>query len=436
MRIVFILFGILIINFSSGYSQGYWAAIPNAPLSGRFDDMYFINDSVGFVSQDSKVYRTTDKGNTWAQISTLDSTFDYVRSIEFVNDTIGFAGLLYSAFSLSGNIYKTIDGGFTWTLLQNMQINSYDGICGMAHYGNRLLAVGTYNGPAWFYKTDDFGASWTKSDLSNLMSGLVDCYMVSFDTILISGVADSANNYNASIIKSNDGGLTWSRVYLSNTSYMEYCWKMFFRPNGLGISSIQSYGPQLKIARTVDFGNTWSTITVDTALVFQGDLGGIALQNDTLGWVFDQYNLGAWETADGGLSWISINSPVIAGDRLVVLDSATTLAAGVTIYRYSSSFVGMNEQPLIPVPNQHTIEIYPNPGNNKITIDALAIRNTFGILDITDATGKIIKRVARQPFINGKNTFTVEVSNLPVGVYSAVWHTNERRVAKSFSIIH
>lgn len=432
---VFLLAATFFFSFSSGYSQGSWAAIPNAPSNGRYDDMCFINDSVGFVSQNSEVYRTTDKGNTWTQISSLDSTFDYVRSIEFVNDTIGFAGLLYSAFSLSGNTYKTIDGGVTWSLLQNMQINSWDGICGMAHFGNRLSAVGTYHGPPWFYKTDDFGVSWTKTDLSNLMTGLVDCYMLSLDTILISGIADSANNYNASIIKSNDGGTTWTRVYLSNTSYMEYCWKMFFRPNGLGIASIQSYGPQLIIARTVDYGNTWSTITVDTTS-FSGNLGGIALQNDTLGWVFDQYDFGAWETTDGGLSWTMINAPVIAGDRLVVIDSVTTLAAGATIYRYNSSVVGVHEQPMIQVPNQHKLEIYPIPANNTITIDALAIRNTFGILDISDASGKIIRRITRQPFIKGKNIFDVEVSDLPAGVYSAVWHTNERRVAKTFSIIH
>lgn len=435
MRSVFLLLASFIFNFSSGYAQGSWAAIPNAPSNGRYDDMYFINDSVGFVSQDSEVFRTTDKGTTWTQISTLDSNIYYVRSIEFVNDTIGFAGLLSNALSLPGNTYKTIDGGFSWSLLQNMQINNYDGICGMAHFGNRLLAVGTYHGPAYFYKTDDFGVNWTKTDLSNLMTGLVDCYMLSYDTILISGVADSANNYNASIIKSNDGGLTWSRVYLSNTSYMEYCWKMFFRPNGLGIASVQSYGPQLIIARTVDYGNTWSTITVDTTS-FQGNLGGIALQNDTLGWVFDQYDFGAWETTDGGLTWTMVNTPVIAGDRLVVLDSITTLAAGATIYRYGSSFVGLNEQIVIPVPNQHTVELYPNPGNNKITIDAVAMRYTFGILDIADAKGKIIRRVTRQPFIKGKNTFMVEVTDLPAGVYSAVWHTNERRVAKSFTIIH
>ncbi|MBK8875412.1 MAG: hypothetical protein IPN13_16455 [Bacteroidetes bacterium] len=60
-----------------------------------------------------------------------------------------------------------------------------------------------------------------------------------------------------------------------------------------------------------------------------------------------------------------VNTPVSAGDRLVIVDSITTLAAGATIYRYGSSFVGVNEQPVITVPNQHTLEIYPNPETIK-----------------------------------------------------------------------
>ncbi|MBK6642746.1 MAG: hypothetical protein IPG39_16750 [Bacteroidetes bacterium] len=107
-----------------------------------------------------------------------------------------------------------------------------------------------------------------------------------------------------------------------------------------------------------------------------------------------------------------VNTPVIAGDRLVVLDSITTLAAGATIYRYGSSFVGVNEQHVIPVPNQHTVEIYPNPGNNKITIDAVAMRNTFGILDIADGTGKIIRRVGMTNFLLLRNQFIYHITML------------------------
>src|SRR6185436_8233923 len=159
-----------------------------------------------------------------------------------------------------------------------------DGICGIAHFGNILVAVGTYSQQAWFYRSDDFGASWTIVDLTLLASGLVDCYMVNSDTILISGIAEAANQNKATILKSVDGGATWQRVYLAPAPN-SYCWKMFFRPNGLGLASIAD-GPPV-VARTTDFGTTWITQTVYTAT--NSALGAIGLLNDTLGWVTDQY---------------------------------------------------------------------------------------------------------------------------------------------------
>ncbi len=427
----------LYLSFSIiGNSQGTWNAIPNAPMgSFRIDDITFVNDSVGFVGFNSRIHKTSDKGNTWNQIALLDSMQNYVRSIEFINDSVGFAGLLSTTTPLLGNLYKTTDGGYNWSLLQNMQIDSADGICGMAHFGNRLVAVGTYLGPPWFYRSDDLGLTWMKIDLSNLMEGLVDCYMFSTDTIIISGTADSLNQYRASILKSNDGGLTWTRVYITNSSYLGMCWKMFFRPGGLGIASIESQDSVLIIARTVDYGNNWTTIPVDTTGITR-DLGGIGMFNDTLGWVFDQGHYGTWVTWDGALTWNMIISPVDNGDRFIVVDSLTVLTVGSTIYRYNFSPNGINDPVVSTTTSQHSMNIYPNPGNDIITVEAIAVNNTFGILDMFDATGKMAKRITRQSFVKGKNSFQVNIKNLPPGSYSAVWHNNEKRVIKTFTVVH
>ena len=210
MKNILITIALLTVCTATNVSaQGSWSSLPFAPTGGRYDDMSFANDSTGFVSQNSEVYRTTDRGEHWSLISLLDSSNQYyVRSIEFINDTIGFAGLLSSASPLIGNLYKTIDGGVSWSLLQNMQIQSNDGICGMAHYGNSLIAVGTWSGAAWFYRSNDFGLSWTKLNLFAFASGLVDCYMLNSDTILVSGTADAANQYGATILKSYRLSLT------------------------------------------------------------------------------------------------------------------------------------------------------------------------------------------------------------------------------------
>ena len=432
MKRTFIAFLLFFTISTELFSQGNWQTIPFTPSSIRFDDMNFSNDSTGYISQFSEVYQTTDRGENWYLISLLDSfTNYYVRSVEFINDTVGFSGLLESNFGLSGNLYKTMDGGFTWSLLQNMQIQPSDGICGMAHYGNSLVAVGTWSYPAWFYRTNDQGSSWFKKDLSALASGLVDCYMFNSDTILVSGIADSLNQYRATILKSFDGGNTWQRVYLAPaTNQSSYCWKMFFRPNGLGISSIEG-GPAI-IARTTDNGNTWTTISVYNNT--NSDLGGIGLLNDTLGWVTDQHSSGTWETHNGGLNWNAVTSDVISGDRMVVIDSVTALMAGLSIYKYQIGLVGINEQELTKK-NIHDLFIYPNPSAELVTIEAIAETNTYGLLDILNENGGLVQHIARQPFRKGKNSFTVNIENLPAGNYKLLWRNNERFIIRSLTVI-
>lgn len=430
LNLFYLLFLISNINC---LAQGFWAGVPNSPQAFRFDDICFSNDTTVFIAQSSKVYRSTDKGNTWSHFSSLVPSGLYVRSLEFIDSNIGFAGLISSAAPLNNNLYRTMDGGLNWTLLQNMQSQPDDGICGMAHYGNTLVGVGTYSGPAWFYRTDDFGTSWTKVDLSSLAAGLVDCYMMSSDTILVSGMADSTNQLAATILKSNDGGQTWTRVYLSNEPYTTV-WKMYFRPTGLGLASIENINQFQSIARTVDFGNNWNTVFLDTSIQWAG-LGGIGLLNDSLGWVTDQGNYGTFETQDGGLTWAAITSPVQSGDRLVAADSVTMLAAAFKVYRYQYSPMGIgNATPQFQ--NRPSLTVFPNPTDDKINIIAHAVNNTFGVLDVLDNQGKLVRRIARRHFVNGDNTFIVDIRGLPQGNYKVAWHCNEGLASGQFTIIH
>jgi photosystem II stability/assembly factor-like uncharacterized protein len=95
MRKIFLL--ILFIPVSA-FSQSGWNYLPNAPVDfNRFDDLYFVNDSTGCaVNGVGQIFKTSDYGNSWTV--RFDDFQHYFRSIEFINDTIGFAGTLDSAF--------------------------------------------------------------------------------------------------------------------------------------------------------------------------------------------------------------------------------------------------------------------------------------------------------------------------------------------------
>src|SRR5688572_22215532 len=324
MKNILIPFCIFFIVCSDSFAQGSWKVVTptNTSFSVYGIDVSFVNDSVGYFASwgNSQVFKTTDKGETWNSIASVSSD---QRSIEFVNDTVGVIGRLSSSMSMPGSMLRALDGGLTWSQLTNMQMSADDGICGIEKYGNTVVATGTYSGPPWFYRSDDFGNSWSKLDLSALSSGLIDCYMYSSDTLLITGVA--ANGYNANILKSTDGGNSWQQVFIASKPSTT-CWKIFMRSSGKGIASIQSYlTDTLKAAVTNDYGDTWQEVNVAPPSGVW--MAGVCFLNDTLGWISPEYSGTTYETQDGGITWNPI-SVVNGVNRFVVLDSATVIGPG------------------------------------------------------------------------------------------------------------
>jgi hypothetical protein len=63
-RIPVMLIFIMITNASTLLAQPGWELLPNSPHSDRFDDIYFVSDSVGVaVNSIGKIYKTTDAGD-------------------------------------------------------------------------------------------------------------------------------------------------------------------------------------------------------------------------------------------------------------------------------------------------------------------------------------------------------------------------------------
>lgn len=81
----------------------------------------FIDEDSGFIGLgDGGLYKTTDGGNTWAELSNIASG-NPIKSIQFISEDTGFATggemniLTGGGAGSSFSILKTIDGGETWT---------------------------------------------------------------------------------------------------------------------------------------------------------------------------------------------------------------------------------------------------------------------------------------------------------------------------------
>lgn len=94
----------LIKSDDGGYNWATDTTINNEP----FNSMYLKNDFCYLLNSSKQLYKTLDSGNTWTQINAPLVANNY-NDMYFINPTIGFL------CGDEGVIEKTIDGGLNWS---------------------------------------------------------------------------------------------------------------------------------------------------------------------------------------------------------------------------------------------------------------------------------------------------------------------------------
>lgn len=104
---------------SSNYGVTWQSFSTPITASKDIQIMQFINKDIGFISDGSSVYKTTDGCVNWVKIG---NEFSHLRGIHFYNNLEGFGFEPIVAYeggdfpTFKGTyIYSTIDGGLTWT---------------------------------------------------------------------------------------------------------------------------------------------------------------------------------------------------------------------------------------------------------------------------------------------------------------------------------
>ena len=82
-----------------------WQALPNAsgPTGSRYDDVFFLNPSLGWVINGrGKIPRTTDGGESWTPVQLFNARLNRIRML---SDTLGYA--------VGATVYKYSRGNIT-----------------------------------------------------------------------------------------------------------------------------------------------------------------------------------------------------------------------------------------------------------------------------------------------------------------------------------
>ena len=127
-----------------------WFAVSSG-TSNSLNGGSFVNDSLMFlIGWYGTLLVTTDKGDTWQQKPPISSS--HYHSVQYWDENIGWASTWYN-----GQIWKTTDGGNTWTMKLQMGNISLWQVCFVSPM--KGFAVGEWG---VILRTADGGENWTQ----------------------------------------------------------------------------------------------------------------------------------------------------------------------------------------------------------------------------------------------------------------------------------
>lgn len=416
---------LLIILFSLSVSaQLQWRPM-NLPVNEnnqRFDDIFFLTEDLGWAANGAyaTIYKTTDGGATWvAQLSEYSELLPgnrYFRSVEFLNENIGFVG------TLSNDFLRTTDGGATWTILNDFGTNEHS-ICSIDAVGtSTIYGCGAYYSPSYVIKSTDSGATWQYINMSAYAHALVEVLFVDENTGYVAG-----NDANGGVIlKTTDGGATWNAIYHSNVPG-EYVWKLqilFSNPNVI-IGAVEGITNQNgKLIRSLDNGATWITNEAPESII-----QGVGFISETHGWM-GGHTTGFMETTDGGQTWTDtqIGNNL---NRIQMFNDHYGVAAGASVYKFS--YEPLATTPIRENPRAALMaSIEPNPVKDKLSIKIEFRESDHLRLELFDVSGRLIKELQKDNIKSaGTKIYTFDFPYAK-GTYFVSIHTNTGKQAIKF----
>lgn len=251
------------------------------PPSAPVNDLYFIDDSVGFVvisgyQQPYEIFKSTDGGLTWFQV--LEGVPGYYNGTFSFNDP-QHGIVRFHGYDEEERLLITADGGNSWNIVEQAE---EIGICAidLAYYNETTLFTTGFNG--CMFKSIDGGYTWEQIN-HNALNGYVND-AIAFDEN--NGIIlESDPNESASIIRTTDGFKTFDTLL----TFPQYHAFINFPDIDTGYCVTIAY-PDLLIYRTMNGGEDWQTDIIDQEIPppgiqevdFYDGSTGIILQEDRI----------------------------------------------------------------------------------------------------------------------------------------------------------
>jgi photosystem II stability/assembly factor-like uncharacterized protein len=301
--------------------------------------------------------------------------------------------------AVGGGLWKTVDGGTTWTPVTDGKIASSSvGAIAIAPSNPDVVYIGMGESELrgnvmqgnGVYKTTDGGKTWTHMGLeqSQAISRIrVDTHDPNLVYAAVLGHPYGASTERG-VFRSIDGGKTWKKILYENDRagaediaidphdpkvIFATIWDVYRTP-----WSLSSGGPASKLYKSLDGGDTWKDITRNAGLPsgIDGKIGvAVAADSSRVYAMVENEDGGLFRSDDGGATWKKVNDDRNVRQRAfyytrIVADPRDKDTIYVLNVRFYRSTDGGKSFKAIRQPHGDNHDLWIDPANPKRMIES------------------------------------------------------------------
>lgn len=360
-----------------------------------------VSDSVAWIGGASgTVLKTTDGGAGWMSTGGGAIGTDAVYNIYGIDD---MNALLTTSNSSATFIYRTSDGGSTWTQVFTQSGGFLDGIV-MFDSANGLVYGDPVGGNWELYKTTDGGQTWNAAPAlsqNGSEAGWNNALFASDSSVYF-------GTNNSTVYYSSDMGNTWTPQTTAQTN----SYSVWFNDSSRGL-----IGGETALNITTNGGLNWDTTSALPGTGSIGSLTGVG----NMWWAARQTNE-IYHSTDNGTSWtLAYTAPTTGAyyamsksrdDSLII---AVRSDGGISAYKMTTP-VGITQGEDIPL-KFDLAQNYPNPFNPSTTINFNIAEQSKVRLSIFDVLGEEVAVLVNGDMTAGAHQVEFNAKSLPSGAY-------------------
>lgn len=411
-----------------------WAIVSSTPTSTAVNYAAASPDRSLWMARDTGwVSRSVDLGHTWQHLKL--PTNASVISIAALDKNTAYAGtggpqsLVNTG---SGHIWKTTDGGATWTAV----LYGIDSRFGNLHFKDALNGLALSQGQKGLteiFRTTDGGATWGRQQGP---FARIPLYNTLEFTDEQNGWFASSNEYaspasDAVVLHTTDGGLTWTERTAGPS--IRYVSSIAFLTKDKGWLVEEMGG---RIRRTANGGSTWNT-----SFYPMNGLRTVAAHADPSAktiWILTDTS--AWVSDNDGSTWRRTELiPSGAMQSLAYADTAHIWAVTKTgIVQQYLARGPVNVKRLPAARDIHLGDAYPHPiiAKQREVLIPWTLRSRKHLtLKILNMQGRELATLAEGSFVAGEHVAVWSAGDVAPGVYYIQLNAGSERISKSIVII-